>query len=203
MKAILVLFAGLVFATSASAIPITFAASLDGLSESPANASPGTGNATVIIDADAHTLRVLVQFANLLAGNTASHIHVINGPGDANTTDTLGPVATTTPTFTGFPTGATSGSFDATFNTLVNGTYRAGFITDSGGTAAAAEAALFAGIMSGRAYLNIHTSAFPGGEIRGFLTQVPEPGTIGLLLSGLVVLGGIGSRRRRESAPTA
>ena len=37
-------------------------------------------------------------------------------------------------------------------------------LTDSLGLAAA-EAALFAGIMEGRAYFNIHSSVFPGGEI--------------------------------------
>ena len=31
------------------------------------------------------------------------------------------------------------------------------------------------GVESGKAYLNIHTAAFPGGEIRGFLTPAPEP----------------------------
>ena len=152
------------FISNAEAGPIKFSASLSGPGESPPNASPGTGFAFVTIDPVAHTLEVNVTFADLLAGNTASHIHIINGPGDANTADTLGPVATTTPTFPGFPTGTTSGSYLQTFNTLLASTYRAGFLTDSGGTAALAEAALFAGIMDDRAYLNIHTTAFPGGE---------------------------------------
>jgi hypothetical protein len=42
----------------------------------------------------------------------------------------------------------------------------------------AAELELFNGITSGRAYLNIHTTQFPNGEIRGFLEPVPEPATI-------------------------
>src|SRR5262245_51015433 len=100
----------------ASAVPLVFDAVLDGLSESPPNASPGTGFAEVTIDSDTHMMHVVVNFAGLLGTNTASHIHVINGPGDTITSDTIGPVATTTPTFTGFPTGTTSGSYDHIFD---------------------------------------------------------------------------------------
>lgn len=180
----------------AAATPIVFNAFLDGLSESPPNASPATGFTTVTIDPDAHTMRVEVMFQDLLAGNTAAHIHVINGPGDANTGDTLGPVATTTPTFTGFPTGATSGTFDSTFDMTLASSYRAGWVTDSGGTTAAAEAALFTGILDGRAYLNIHSSVFPGGEIRGFLRPVPEPASMAVLGFGAL---GLALRRRRKA----
>lgn len=134
----------------------------------------------------------------LLAGVTASHIHVINGPGDANLADTLGPVATTTPSFAGFPSGVTFGTYDSTFDMTLAGSYRAGFITDSGGIGAA-EAALFTGIMQGRAYLNIHTTLFGGGEIRGFLVparvQAPEPTALALLALGAA--GMIRRRRRR------
>ena len=182
----------------AVAVPIVYTADLLGSNEEPANASPGTGTARVTIDAAAHSMRVEVTFTGLLGTSTASHIHVINGPGDANTSDTLGPVATTTPSFVGFPLGVTSGSMDQTYDTLFTTSYRAGFITDSGGTVALAEAALFSGISSGRAYLNIHSTVVPGGEIRGFLrpVAVPEPASLWLLGTGVLVLV---ARRRRMS----
>jgi hypothetical protein len=190
----------------ATASPILFSAALSGPAESPANISPGTGFSLVTIDAALHTMRVQVTFQDLLAGNTASHIHVINGPGDANMADTLGPVTTTTPTFTGFPTGAIAGAYDNTLDMTLASSYRAGWITDSGGTTALAEAALFSGITSGRAYLNIHSTLYPGGEIRGFLAPVdlnavPEPTSLLLLgTGGLGLIAILRNRRKRTHA---
>src|SRR5262249_40127004 len=40
------------------------------------------------------------------------------------------------------------------------------------GTVAGANAALVSGIAAGETYLNVHTTNFPNGEIRGFLTPV-------------------------------
>ena len=73
-----------------------FTANLSGPNEEPANASPATGTVTVTWDEIAATMRVEAAFSGLLGLTSAAHIHVINGPGDANTADTVGPVATTT-----------------------------------------------------------------------------------------------------------
>jgi CHRD domain len=180
----------------AMAAPIAFSANLDGPSEEPPNASPGTGFALVTIDPVAHTMDVSAVFADLIGTTTAAHIHVINGPGDANTSDTVGPVATTVPVFPGFPLGVTSGTYDQLFDMTDAGSYRPGFVTDSG-SIAAAELALFDAIVTGRAYFNIHSTFAPGGEIRGFLAPVPEPASAGLVLLALVGLAVARSRLRR------
>ena len=147
---------------------------LTGPNESPANASPGTGTGEVTIDNVAHTMRVQAAFSGLTGTTTASHIHAATAlPG----TGTAG-VATTTPTFTGFPLGVTSGIYDHTFDLTLASSYNPSFVTANGGTTAGAEAALLAAIAADKAYLNIHSTTFGGGEIRGFLLPFdPTPTT--------------------------
>ena len=171
---------------------IIFTTTLSGPNESPANASPGTGTATVTWDTTAHTMRVQTVFSGLTGTTTASHIHAATiTPG----TGTAG-VATTTPTFSNFPLGVTSGSYDNTLDLTQSGSYNPAYVTANGGTVSGAESSLFAALQAGTAYLNIHTSTFGGGEIRGFLQQTPEPASLAIVgLGGLLALG----RRRQGS----
>ncbi len=188
---------GLISGSSSSAGPIHYSARLDGPSEAMPNTSPGIGFATFVFNPDKHTLALNVTFSGLLGNTTAAHIHgptAIPGTGAAS-------VATTLPSFAGFPLGVTFGSFSNVLNTLDATTYSPGFIANNGGTLAGAEAALGMMLANGSAYLNIHSEVFTGGEIRGFIQPVPEPSSLAIWAVGLIgACGFVSARSQRRVA---
>ena len=166
-------FALSMIAPMAHAVLITTTAPLSGANENPPAVTPATGTAAVILDTTTHRLRVQAVFSGLVANTTAAHIHCCTTPpGNVG-------VATTTPSFVGFPLGVTGGSFDQTYDTTQASTWNPAYITNNGGTPLSAEAALATGLAAGNAYLNIHTSTYPAGEIRGFLIPQAAPFSVG------------------------
>lgn len=145
----------------------SYTTTLSGAAEEPANPSLGTGTVTVTINATAKTMRVQCSFSGLTGNTSAAHIHAATAAPNAGNVG----VATQTPSFIGFPAGVSAGVYDAIFDMTLASSYRAAYITSSGGTTALAFAALIAALDAEKAYFNVHTNSSPGGEIRGFLKR--------------------------------
>lgn len=185
-------------ALPAHAALITFTTTLSGANEADPNASPATGQATVTVDDVGNTVMVDFSYAGLLGTSTAAHIHCCT---PVPLTGAV-PPATAVPSFPGFVTGVQAGAYNQGFSLLDAGFYSPGFLAANGGSTSAARDALLAGMMAGRSYLNVHSSLFPTGEIRGFLVeqqpaQVPEPGSMALFALGAA---GLGAWRRRGAS---
>ena len=194
LNLVALVFAFFMFFGVAKADQLVFTTTLTGAQEVPPSGSPGIGSALVTIDTVTNLMTVNVAFAGLQSPTTIGHIHCCAGPGA-----TAIP-ATTVPSFPGFPTGVTTGTYLQTFDLTAASTYNPAFIAANGGTVAGAQAAFIAGLLNGQAYFNIHTELFPNGEIRGQLgvQAVPEPATLLLLSSSLVGAAGWLRKRRQH-----
>ena len=172
------------FHTVAAAAALTFAAAMPasavttifftGLSSAgePVPTSTATGAAIVTFDDAVNTVTVQLSWQGLANNAPFGHIHCCTSvPGVGSSGVALN--------FTPLPT-------------LATGTYSNVFALTP-----TAFNALFTGAAAGRAYVNIHTPGlYAGGEIRGFLPAVPEPGTYAMMLAGLGALGWAVRRRR-------
>ncbi len=152
----------------ASAHHFRYTANLTGPAESPPNASTASGHAVIAIDFDENVLEIETAFEGLLGTVTEAHIHAPTALAGIGVADP----ATQLPTFTDFPEGVSSGSYEGEFDLALASTYNPAFITSSGGTISTAYNGLAAALNNGKAYFDIHTSAFPDGEIRGILSYV-------------------------------
>lgn len=150
----------------ASAAVLQFESTLSGANEVPAAATPGSGTVSMTFDDVTNTILTIDVFVrDLLATVSASHIHLAPAGSNGGVIVNLGSAY--------LPDG---GGFRLVVNNL------------------AFPAANVGALMSGGTYVNVHTSTFPGGEVRGQLTLVPTPGGAAL---GLCALAGVARRRRR------
>jgi hypothetical protein len=173
----------------AGAAVMTWDAHLNSAQEIPPNPSTASGYGTVSFDDSTNVLTLDLAWQGLSGDGMQAHIHccVASPPGNAGIAVDLWLMATPQP-----PTG----TFNLVFDLDLTNPFRATFTAANGGTALSAFAALAAAMNDGdRAYYNIHTMMWPGGEIRGNLSPVPEPATVVAVLSGL----GLVMFRRRLS----
>lgn len=177
-------------AVPAGAQITVFTAVLNGTSEVPPNASTASGSGTATLDQLLNTLLVSENWTGLTSNSTGAHIHCCSLPG-VNSTVAVDFVSN------GFPIGTMSGFYSHLFDLMSATTYGAGFLAANGGSVTNARNTVVNGMLAGQTYFNIHTGQFPGGEIRGQLVAtVPEPATLGLFATGLLLLAGMKVRRR-------
>ena len=178
----------------------------------------GTGNATVFFNETAKTIRVQFSYAGLSGNPTNGHIHAASSatpyafpvPPAGNTSVALGFGNTGNPGWSVSSTspGSASGSYDRTFNvsTLTSSPgWGTNFKNDHAGLTIDQLNAKFVEYMnSGRAYINVHTSANGSGEIGGFFTVVtPEPGHWALLAGGFAITAGRAWKKKRAQKAAA
>jgi hypothetical protein len=146
------IFIVLLFAPLAGA-QTTFQATLTGQQQSPAVDTSANGTATFTLSADGTTLSYTVSVVDT-ADITMAHIHIAAAGQN-------GPVATWL-----YPSQPHAETKPGKFT----GVLATGTLTDAslvGPLQGKTIADLVADIKAGNAYVNVHTSAHPGGEIRG------------------------------------
>lgn len=138
---------------SAQAQVYTLTASLSGADETPAALNTGAfGTATITLDVGARSLSYRIDVFNLPSGVTASHIHV-------------GGVGTTGPVIVNFAPPLTA-SNDFGFSGTVP---EAQWVVRTDQGIRSGDDVIQA-ILGGNTYVNVHSSANAGGEVRGRLT---------------------------------
>jgi CHRD domain len=169
---IIVLVAALVVLPGPAFADTIFTASLDGTQEVPLNPSPGTGLGVVDLNATMDSISVTLDWQNLLAGATSATIS------DAPPGST-GPIVFTLALGSG--AGTTTGSIDPSPQTF------------------SITAAEVADLQAGLFYMEVASSQYPAGEIRGQLSAVPEPGS--LVLAGTAMALGLVGHAWRSRSP--
>lgn len=166
----------------------------------PEGSGGRTGSGSLLVEYDEHSnvLTITASFEGLSSDTRVAHIHCCSGPFPASAGVAL---AGTSNAFganlLNFPSGVRAADYSQNFDMGLASVYSNAFRNNSGGTANGARDALLAAFDNGFAYMNIHTDAFPGGEIRAQIAPIPEPSTWLMMALGLA---GVAAGARRKSA---
>jgi len=147
--------------TASAQTSVIMGATLSGGEETPAQVLSGAvATAEVAVDPTNQEIAVTMRVFNLPTGSTASHIHI-------------GPKGVSGPVVIDFPIGTgRTGDFTLNFRVHDGPAFHARPEIGINTFADALQA-----VAGGNAYVNIHTSTFPGGEIRGQLS-VLDPNAV-------------------------
>jgi ABC-type phosphate/phosphonate transport system substrate-binding protein len=137
---------------------VTFKATMNGVSENPANSSPGTGTFTATLDTVTNVFTWDVVFSGLTSNVTAGHIHGPVEIASLNAGTTINFASSPGATFSiGQTTGTAHGTATLTAATAI--------------TAAINGDSLKKLLFAAKTYANVHTVNNPGGEIRGTIVK--------------------------------
>lgn len=167
-----------VVGASASAQVVTIGPfALAGTQEVPANASPAIGSGTLNLNITTGDFTLDYSFSGLTGTVTVAHFHRALPGVNGGVVYWL----------------AASGAPNSLPTTLMSPSLPTG-VTSHGPASGVGvfSPTLIGDALAGRLYMNVHTTAFGGGEIRGQV--VPTPGAL-----ALIGLGGLVATRRRRN----
>ncbi len=149
------LFVLLVSAAQAQAQVINFTAALHGGNQGPAVLTGSAGTATVSLNTATLVVTYRIDVYNMPVGTTAAHFHVgapgVNGPTVVNFT-----VLT-----------------NISNDYAITGTASATDLTVRAAQGINSWEDFIQALLLGNVYTNVHSTANPGGEIRGQVTRIP------------------------------
>lgn len=151
-------FLALLISTTTSAQVETYVVELTGDQEVPVVGSAGIGSATVTLDTGTGSVTVSGTYSNLNGNAIAAHIHGTTVGMPARRGRNAGVVVGLN------QTGGTSGTISGS------------------ATLTAAEVAV---VRAGLTYINLHTTAHGGGELRGQIDSVPGSGSPGAAIMSI------------------
>ena len=172
LKSILLGFFALFFVLSydsmaQSFLPHSYGALLIGYEEVPPVFTNGSGTVQLQINSSNTSINYTLSYGNLSSTATQAHIHFAQRPVNGGIIVYLCDNTGKAPN--GTPACPSSGTVSGTVTAVdVNPPNSPAPVTGQG-IAAGNFAGLVGAIEHGDAYVNVHTSSFPGGEIRGWL----------------------------------